>query len=250
MFEDLSHPIIFAHRGASTQAPENTLASFGLALSQGADSIELDARLSADGQVVVIHDPTVDRTTNGHGRVAELTLAELRSLDAGSFFSEKYHAEKIPLLEEVFEAVGKKMLINVELKNFTSPGDQLVEKVCALVKKHGLEKRIIFSSFLASNLKNAKRFLPEVPRGLLAVSGWKGAWARSFGFSFEDYAALHPYLADVTKQQILRVHRLKRRVHVWTVNRAKDMLQLKNWGVDGIYTDDPQLALRSLSREL
>ena len=250
MFEVLSNSIIFAHRGASAHAPENTLAAFQLALSQGADAVELDARLSADGQVVVIHDPTVDRTTNGHGRVAQLTLRELRSLDAGSFFSEKYRGEKIPLLEEIFEAVGKKMLINVELKNSAAPPDQLVEKVCALVEKQGLEKKIILSSFLASNLKKAKRLLPKAPRGLLTVRGWKGAWARSFGFSFGDYAALHPYLTDVTKQQIVRVHRLKRRVHVWTVNKAEDMVRLNNWGVDGILTDDPQLALRVMGRSL
>ena len=250
MFEDLSYPIIFAHRGASTHAPENTLASFELALSQGADAIELDARLSADGEVVVVHDPTVDRTTNGHGRVAQLSLTELRTLDAGSFFSEKYRGQKIPLLEEVFETMGKKMFINVELKNYAAPHAPLVEKVCELIKKHGMEKRIIFSSFLASNLKKAKRLLPEVPRGLLALHGWMGAWARSFGFSFGDYAALHPYLTDVTKQQIVRVHRLKRRVHVWTVNKTEDMVRLNTWGVDGIYTDDPRLALRAMGRSL
>ena len=250
MFGDLSRPIIFAHRGASAHAPENTLASFELALSQGADALELDARLSADGQVVVIHDPTVDRTTNGHGRVAQLTSTELRSLDAGGFFSEKYRGEKIPLLEEVFEAAGKKAFINVELKNHPTSRDPLVERVCALITKHGLEKRIIFSSLLASNLGKAKRLLPEVPRGLLALRGWMGAWARSFGFSFGDYIALHPHLTDVTKEQIVRVHRLKRRVHVWTVNQAEDMARLNTWGVDGIFTDDPQLALRALERSL
>ena len=250
MFENISRPVIFAHRGASAHAPENTLASFRLALSQGADAVELDAQLSADGQVVVIHDPTVDRTTNGHGRVAQLNLTELRSLDAGSFFSEKYRGEKIPLLEEVFEAVGQKMFINVELKNSAELRAPLVEKVCGLVEKQGLEKRIILSSFLASDLNKAKRLLPEVPRGLLALDGWMGAWARSFGFSFGDYAALHPYLGDVTKQQIVRVHRLGRRVHVWTVDKAEDMAQLNNWGVDGIFTNDPQIAVRALGRSM
>lgn len=248
MFEALPHPLIIAHRGASAHAPENTIASFELALSQGADAIELDAKLSADGKVVVIHDPNVDRTTNGHGPVAQLPLTELRSLDAGSFFLEKYRGEKIPLLEEVFETLGKKTIINIELKNSIAQSDQLVEKICALIKMYGLEKRIILSSFHASNLKRAEQLLPEVPRGLLAVDGWMGAWARSFGFSFGDYAALHPYLNSVTKQQVVRVHRLKRRVHVWTVNKAEDMMRLNNWGVDGILTDDPQLALRTLGR--
>jgi len=248
MFTDLSRLIIFAHRGASVYAPENTLASFGLALSQGADAIELDARLSADHQVVVIHDATVDRTTDGHGSVAQLSSAELRSLDAGGSFSEKYRGERIPFLGEVFEAVGKRMFINIELKDYSVQLDQLVENVCALVKKHGLEKRVIFSSFLASSLKKARHLLPEVPRGLLASKGWKGAWARSFGFTFGEYTALHPYLTDVTQQQVVRAHRLQRVVNVWTVNKAEDVVRLDHWGVDGIYTDDPQAAMRALGR--
>ncbi len=246
---ELPLPVIFAHRGASAQAPENTLAAFELACDQGAPAIELDAKLSADGEVVIIHDPTVDRTTNGHGRVAGLSLAALRELDAGSSFSGRYRGQKIPLLEEVFESAGGRMLINVELTNYNTRGDRLVEKVCALVRKHHLEQGVIFSSFLASNLSRAARLLPEVPRGLLAMNGWLGGWARSFGFSFGNYAALHPNLADVNRREVSRVHRLKRRIHVWTVNKIEDILQLKEWGVDGIFTDDPQAALRAIGRQ-
>ncbi len=249
MLSDLPSPVIFGHRGASAHAPENTLASFQLALAQGADAIELDAKLSADGQVMVFHDPTLDRTTDGTGRLSQKTLAELRALDAGSFFSDKFRGEKIPLLDEVFEAVGKKMFINVELTNYAAPRDRLVEKVCELIGRHALEKSVLFSSFLASNLSRAARLLPEVPRGLLALGGWMGAWARSFGFDFGEYHALHPCLPDVNLRQVQRVHRLKRRIHVWTVNDAGDMLRLKEWGVDGIFTDDPQLALRAVGRQ-
>src|SRR5690242_12342962 len=103
MLESLSRPVIFAHRGACAHAPENTLASFELALAQQADAIELDAKLSADGFVVVHHDDTVDRTTDGKGRLKNLTLAELKKLDAGSSFAETFKGEKIPTLEEVFE---------------------------------------------------------------------------------------------------------------------------------------------------
>ncbi len=249
MLTDLPHPIIFAHRGASAHAPENTIPSFELALVQGADAIELDAKLTADGQIVVLHDATVDRTTEGAGRLAQKNLADLRSLDAGSFFSEQFRGVQIPTLEEVFEAVGKRIFINVELTNYAAPRDALVEKVCALVKKHALEKSVIFSSFLPSNLRQAERFLPEVPRGLLALGGWMGTWARSFGFSFGEYAALHPYLTDVNAQQVSRVHRLKRRIHVWTVNQPEDIERLNAWGVDGIFTDDPQLALQKIGRK-
>ena len=244
MLTSLSQPVIFAHRGASAHAPENTLAAFELALAQNADAIELDVKLSADGHAIVIHDPTVDRTTGSHSRVKDLPLRELRSLDAGSFFSEKFHREKIPTLEEVFEAVGRRTFINVELTNYNSPRDQLVEAVCMLVKKFGLQKRVMFSSFFASNLSRARAYLPNVPRGLLAFNGLLGVWARSFGFAFGRYQALHPYLTDVTSQQVQRVHRLNRRIHVWTVNAADDMRRLFDWGVDGIFTDDPQLAVQ------
>lgn len=244
MLESLSQPVIFAHRGASAHAPENTLAAFELALAQNADGLELDVKLAADGHVVVIHDPTVDRTTGGHGRVKDLSLAQLRSLEAGSFFSKKYHGEKIPTLEEVFEAVGKRTFINVELTNYNTPRDQLVETVCMLVKKFGLQKRILFSSFFAANLSKARAYLPGVPRGLLTLPGLMGAWARSFGFAFGKYQALHSDLKDVTPEQVQRVHRLKRRVHIWTVNATEDMRRLFGWGVDGIITDDPQLAVQ------
>lgn len=244
MLDSLPQPVVFAHRGASAHAPENTIAAFELALTHQADAIELDVKLSADGHVVVMHDSTVDRTTNGKGRLKDLSLAELRALEAGSHFSDQFKGEKIPTLEEVFEALGKRTFINVELTNYNTSRDALVETVCMLVKKHQMQKRVLFSSFLPTNLSKARSHLPEVPRGLLALSGLLGVWARSFGFAFGRYDALHPNLRDMTQQEAVRVHRLKRRVHVWTVNDRQDMRRLFNWGVDGIFTDDPELAVR------
>lgn len=248
MFEKFPKPILLAHRGASKYAPENTLPAFELALEQGADGVELDVKLSADGQVVVIHDATVDRTTGGHGKVSKMTLAEMKALDAGASFEQGFRGTRIPLLEEVFEAIGGRAIINVELTNYSSPADRLVEKVCALVKARGLQERVIFSSFLGINLNRARRLLPEAPCGLLALPGWKGAWARSFGFMFGEFQALHPHLSDVNAQQAARVHRLKRRIIVWTVNATEDIERLKNWGVDGFITDDPLTTVRALGR--
>lgn len=244
MLNTLPQPVIFAHRGASVHAPENTIAAFEMALEQGADGIELDVKLSADGEVVVIHDPTVDRTTGAHGRVKDMTFADLRALDAGSFFSAKFQGERIPALGEVFEAVGKRTFINVELTNYNTPRDHLVESVCMLVKKFGMQKRVLFSSFLPANLSNTRNYLSEVPTGLLALNGILGLWPRSFGFAFGRYEALHPNLKNATQQQIYFVHRLNKRVHVWTVNEEADLRRLFRWGVDGVFTDDPQLAVK------
>ncbi|MCC6298631.1 MAG: glycerophosphodiester phosphodiesterase [Anaerolineales bacterium] len=244
MLESLPRPTIFAHRGASAYAPENTLASFELAIQQGADAIELDAKLTADGHAIVIHDQTVDRTTGAHGKVQKMPLAKLRSLDAGSFFSPKFHREKIPLLEEVFESFGRRTLINVELSNHDTPHDNLVETVCMLVKKFNLQNRILFSSFHHRTLAKARALLPEVPRGLLANDGFRAVWVRSFFFFFGDYQALHPHIWTASPHQVRRVHRLKRRVYVFTVNEEQKIRKMFHWGADGIFTDDPLLALR------
>jgi glycerophosphoryl diester phosphodiesterase len=248
MFEGLPRPIIFAHRGDSAHAPENTLASFRLAQAKGADAIELDAQLSADGKVVVFHDATLERTTDGSGRLSEKNFDQLRALDAGSKFAGRFRRERIPLLDEVLDAVGNKLAINIEFKTYLRADHALVQSVCETVEKHGIESMIIFSSFHARSLQMAARLLPQVPRGLLARPGWAGAWARSFGFSFGNYVALHPNVADVSPQQVRRVHRLRRRIHVWPVRGRENMQRLIDWDVDGIFTDDPQLALEVAGR--
>lgn len=242
--DHLPTPLILCHRGAKNYAPENTLPAFKTALELGADGFELDTQLTSDGHVVVFHDPKLDRLTNGHGVLSKFSLAEIRKLDVGSSFSEKFRGEKIPTLEEIFETVGKRAIINIELKNFSTPFDNLVEKVCELVRRHEMQKNVIFSSFLPWNLKKAARLLPEVPRGLITIKGKWGVWGRSFGFAFGNYDALHPNLADVTAQQVQRVHKLKRRINVWVANTEEDIRRLLGWGVDGLITDDPLLAIR------
>ncbi len=248
MLEHFPTPIILAHRGDLAHAPENTLPSFQQAIQKGADGVELDAKLTVDGHVIVIHDTTVDRTTDGKGRVASFTLEDIRKLDAGSWFNEKFRGTKVPLLEEVFETVGKDKLINIELTNYASPRDGLVDKVCELIKRHNNQKQIIFSSFFPSNLKRGAQLMPEITRGLLAMPGIAGIWARSFGFMFGEYQALHPHISSVSREQVQRVHRLKRRVHVWTANTSAEVKQLKDYGVDGLFTDDPQTVVQALGR--
>lgn len=248
MLETFPRPILLAHRGDLAHAPENTLPSFSQAIQKGADGVELDAKLTVDGHVIVIHDETVDRTTNGNGKVAGFTLDSIRKLDAGSWFDTKFAGTKVPLLEEVFETVGKDKLINIELTNYYNSRDGLVVKVCELIKRHNNAKQILFSSFLASNLKIAQQTIPEIPRALLALPGFMGLWARSFGFMFGDYQASHPHISDGNRESIQRAHRVNRRVHVWTANSPEEIKRLRDWGVDGLFTDDPGTAVQALGR--
>jgi glycerophosphoryl diester phosphodiesterase len=244
MIKHFPTPIFFAHRGASAHAPENTLAAFELAVEQGAPAIEFDVKLTSDRQLIIIHDTTLNRTTNGAGPVAKQSLAALRELDAGSWFSANFRAEKIPLLSEVFEAVGKKVFINVELTNYSTPFDGLVNEVAAMVKKHGLQECVIFSSFYFTNLVMAKRLLPNVPCGQLMLEGSSGWWQR-FAAGFMTLEAEHPYTTDVTAKSVQAIHGKGRRVHAWTVNDPADMRRLRSQAVDGIFSDDPLLALEN-----
>jgi glycerophosphoryl diester phosphodiesterase len=247
MWTDLPRPLIIAHRGDQIHAPENTLAAFILAAEKGADAIEFDVKLTADDRVIVIHDQTVNRTTDGTGKVSQLPFAALSELDAGVWFSEQFRAERIPTLDEVFETVGKRLYLNVELTNYATPGDGLVPAVVELVKKHGLQKSVLFSSFLSGNLKKARQLLPEVPRGLLTMSGLLGFWDRTFTWR-GDYFSLHPNLNEVTPGLVFRVHAAGKWIQVWTVNAEEDLKNMIGLGVDGIFSDNPELALRLLGR--
>jgi len=249
MRNNLPSPIVIAHRGDKAHAPENTLAAFRQAAEKGTDGVEFDVKLSADGEVIILHDPTVDRTTNGTGKAAKLTLAALRELDAGVQFPGQFPGEKIPTLDEVFETLGKRLYMNVELTNYSTLNDGLVMKVVELVRKHAMQERILFSSFFAGNLRRAHRLLPEVPCGLLTIPGWIGFWGRSFSWRGAGYAALHPHFRDLDAGLVERVHAAGKKVNVWTVVTEADIRGVIGLGVDGIITADLPLALHLLGRD-
>ncbi len=241
-------PLIVAHRGDSANAPENTLASFRLALANGADGIELDVMFSADQKLVVIHDDTLDRTTKGHGLVGATPTDAISELDAGSRFGEKFKGEPVPLLDEVFAEFGGKFLINVELKNYKTPKDQLPDFVVALIKKHGLSESVMLSSFNGRNLPRAKTLAPEIRTGLLTLPGILGLPMR--GVLGRRYAAddLHPFYRDVSARLVQSRHNLGQRVNVWTVDEPEDLRRMQSFGVDMIICNDPSHARRILER--
>jgi len=234
---ELNRPVVFAHRGASKFAPENTLASFQKALDMGAQALELDVTLSRDGEVVVIHDDRVDRISNGSGEVRDLTLAEIQTLDAGSWFSQDFTGEHIPTLKEVFELVGKQALINIELKNAKKRNAELVKKVVALVKEHNVQETVIFSSFIPKNVRIARALLPDYPVGLLTLPGFLGKLEMVL-FPNLSPDLIHPHYSSLSAAFIERQHARMRRVNTYTVNDAELMRTLISWDVDGFFCDD------------
>src|SRR4030065_2580460 len=217
-YVDLNRPTIFAHRGSSAYAPENTIAAFKTAGSQHADGIELDVKLTAEGQVVVIHDDTVDRTTYGTGRIKSLTLKDIKGLDAGSKFPPFFKPEKIPTLDEVFEVVGRRTFINVELTNYSSPTDELPDKVVELVKRYNLDSSVLFSSFNMVSLVKVRNLLPRGPLGFLTFPGCAGLTFQSKLIKFGPFFAIHPFYKDVSLNLVQIAHQAKCRIHAWTVD--------------------------------
>ncbi len=232
-------PLIVAHRGASTHAPENTLSAFKLALEMGADGIELDVMLSKDDELVVIHDDTVDRTTNGSGRVSDFSYDILKDLDAGKAFADRFTGERIPTLAEVFENLGGKLLINIELKNYATPNDDLTSRVIELIHKYQLTNAVMLSSFNPLNLKRADKIDPSIKLGLLTFPKFLGALLRGPFGRIYPYDALHPYFSDVTPRLVNKLHALDRKVNVWTVDDPQELQRLAHLGVDMIICNDP-----------
>lgn len=235
-------PLVLAHRGARGIAPENTLIAFERAMAMGADGIELDVTLSADHVPVVIHDSTLDRTTSGSGPVHHQTLAQLQALDAGSWFGDEFRAARIPTLAEAIDLVGRRGLINVELK--AGQGSRgLPERVLAVIGRPRFEQ-VIISSFSPWLLRETRRLAPLLRLGLLSV-GPGGSLLRGLA---GPVAAYHPPFAAIDAPFVSRAHAQGRQVNVWTVNETADIQTMINFGVDSIITDYPDRVIAALTQ--
>ncbi len=231
---DSQRPILLGHRGAMACAPENTMASFAEGLRQGADMLELDVHLSADGEVVVIHDEWVDRTTDGHGRVPELTLAELKKLDAGSWFAPNFAGERIPTLEEVLAWARDKTPLAIEIKHGQTPYLGIEEKVVQLVKKYDMVSRVIVISFDHKCLPRFKKLCPDLKTGILYVS----RLADPVGAAAAARAdSIRPLWTALDYDSVLQAHEAGLTVDPW--GRDADYARLVEWGVDSLAADHP-----------
>jgi glycerophosphoryl diester phosphodiesterase len=234
-FADSSLPLIIGHRGASADAPENTLAAFGLALDQGADGVELDVQLSADGWPVVMHDERVDRMTSGVGRVTDLTLAELQRLEMAQ-------GQTPPTLDEVLETFGTRLLYNIEVKDFGWRDRGLETAVADLIIAHHLEDHVLVSSFNPLSLRRLRRCLPSrVPLALIRDAGWL-----QYGYFVADGAADHPYFGLVDEAYMGWARKRGYRVNVWTVDDPSEARRLSALGVHGLITNKPAFIRESL----
>lgn len=216
------------HRGACGYAPENTLASFKKALALKVDMIEFDVHVCKTGEIVIIHDDTLERTTNGKGLVKEKTFAELRMLDAGQ-------GEKIPALTEVLNLIDKKVAVNIELKG-PQTAKPVAETIKEYIKKGWKKEYFIISSFNLKELAEFHQFFSDIKIAALIES--EPADLENF-IKKRGYAAINPGLEFVSQEFINQAHKLGLKVFVWTVNEKEEIEQMRKWGADGIFSNYP-----------
>ena len=232
-------PVVIAHRGASGHAPENTLASYREAIERGALYAETDVFLSRDGRVMAIHDETLERTTNGKGRLDEHTYDELRALDAGSWFDPRFASEKIPELGELLRFINGRMILCIEIKE----GDGIEAAIRAILDETGFRDKVVFFSFNPEKVRKTKELLPDVP-SLYLVHVDSPPWTYPSSL-VDDALALNADAIGISGRgahtvDIAHAHRAGLPVFAYTVNEAVQIQQMVDLGLDGIISDFPQ----------
>jgi len=240
--------LVISHRGANLEAPENTLPAFAKALEYHVNGFENDVHMTADGVLVVLHDDTIDRTSNGTGNVCEMNFDDLRKLDFGSWYGEEFAGTKIPSLAEFFELYGNLKVINVEIKEEINGSVAAAPAVVKLAKDMGLFDRLLVSSFEMDMLQAC---LAEDPNTKVAylfamdsdnaeeIFDDPAAFAKQYGL-----AAFHPFVSMCSPGFIEECHEAGVMVNPWTVNQEHGITALKDWGADSVITDEPALAMR------
>ena len=234
---------VIAHRGCSAVRPENTLASFEKAIEIGADMIECDVQLSLDRAAVVIHDETLERTTNGRGPVAHQPLVALRQLDAGGWFASEYAGERVPLLAEVLDTAKERILANVELKGERASARALAEVVVREIRRARMERQTVLSSFEPAFLEAARQLAPEVTRASLFNREKHEGMAPAV--ILEEVGAMSLNLSDeeVSPGIVRECRAHGAAVAVYTVNDRERASDLFRMGVAAVFTDCPDLML-------
>jgi len=235
-----TRPLLIGHRGYPAKFPENTLAAFEGAVQAGCDMIELDVTLSRDRKVVVIHDDTLDRTTNGKGPVLERTLEEIKRLDAGSWFAPRFSAERIPELSEVMELTAGRCMLNIEIKQSAFeagyPIDAIEHQVVTLVRAGGAMGRVIISSFDKRILERIAAM--DAPPAIAYISD-HGVDKRALDMLLAMKAfSWHPSFKVLTRDQVDMLHTAGLKVFPWTINTRAEAEKVLALGVDGLICNE------------
>ena len=249
-----SRVMVIAHRGASAYAPENTIAAFRKAVELKADALEVDVRQSKDAHLVILHDATVNRTTNGKGNVADLTLDELRQLDAGSWFNGEFEGEGIPTLEEVVALLDTTTVLIIEVKEGSTIYPNIERHVVDVIKNSGKEKQVILKSFDREVLDKLKELAPSIAR--LYVYAFHIPWLGlvidrgiTVGDVFDvDVQYLQPHWYLLTQSFTKSAQQKGLKVVAWGVDDEKDMKKAISYGVDGIETDYPDVLRKVINK--
>ncbi len=237
-----TRPLLVAHRGSSGTAPENTMAAFRKAIAAGADMIELDVRMTRDYHLVVLHDSTVRRTTNGSGAACGMTLQELKSLDAGSWYGPRFRGERVPTLREVMEMLPSHVGLNIEVKTDGDPRPDraLEESLVLIIREQGMTSRVLVSSFDHGHLRRMHALDPSVPLGILYVP------VRDIGRSPSRLArrcgatAFICSRTQVRKRHVDDAHGHGIVVGVYGVSTPEHYRRMRSFGIDAIVTDYPE----------
>lgn len=242
-------PLVLAHRGANKVAPQNTLPAFHKALDFNADGLETDVHLSLDGHIVICHNYTIDETSNGTGRVDEMTLSQLKSYDFGSYFSDEFKGVTLPTLPELLDLTKSMKLINIEIKPPQKDCD-LVKKVVEAIHEYGIVENSIVSCFDPECIRLVKEIDKNVKTGLLYEDDKLGNEIMTFGVAKYckqlNADAAHPHRKLITEAEVIDLHNLGIAVNPWTVNKEEEIIRFTQWGCDALISDVPDYCLKVL----
>jgi glycerophosphoryl diester phosphodiesterase len=249
------NPIVVAHRGASGYAPENTMAAIKKAITMGVDMIEIDVQLSKDKEVVLMHDLTVDRTTNGKGKVRDLYLEEIKKLDAGKWFSSEFLGEKVPTLEEVIQAINGQCKLLIEVKRVKSKKLEIENKIVQLINKYNAYNWCIVQSFETQVIKNIQELDKSIECHKLVTMNISvlplhidSRIKTGTIYKYKTVQSINPYFKMLNKRKVNKIHSRGQKIITWTVNEPEDMKRMIEMGVDGIITNYPDRLIQLLKK--
>lgn len=236
---------VYAHRGASGYAPENTMAAFRKAVELGSCGIECDVQMTRDGRLIVCHDETLERTTDGKGFIKDLDYDEIRKLDAGSWFDGKFRNERIPRLMELLELVkDNDILLNIEIKSGIVLYPGIEQKIIAQIDAFNLREKVIISSFNHYSLKECKDIAPSIKTGILYMEGLYKPWNYMRTL---DCQCAHPFYLSLVPEICRELKARGYTINAFTVDDPKTAVKLADMGVDGIITNYPDRIIAALA---